>query len=55
LKEKDTAESKDMHEEEEPWLPIETKLVVISVSTGIAILIVLAVLVHIFLLGGANG
>ena len=36
---------------EEPWLPIETKLVIWSVGGGIVALIVLAILVHIFLLG----
>ena len=36
----------------EPWLPIETKLVVVSIATGIAALIVLATLVHLLLLGG---
>ncbi|MCP4602072.1 MAG: hypothetical protein GY847_16410 [Proteobacteria bacterium] len=37
---------------EEPWLPIETKLVVRSVVMGIILLIVLAALVNILLLGG---
>lgn len=36
----------------EPWLPIETKLVVGSLIGGVAALIVLAVIVHIFILGG---
>ena len=36
---------------EEPWLPIETKLVVGSLIGGMIMLIVLATLVHIFLLG----
>ena len=40
------------HEAEEPWLPIETKLVTYSVIGGIAALIVLAIVVHIFILGG---
>jgi len=39
-------------EAEEPWLPIETKLVGISVASGIVALVVLAILVHMFLLGG---
>jgi len=39
-------------EAEEPWLPIETKLVGVSVGIGIVALVVLAVLVHMFLLGG---
>ncbi len=55
MKDPEATETDDAHEVEEPWLPIETKLVVVSVGTGIAALIVLAVLVHIFLLGGANG
>jgi len=36
----------------EPWLPIETKLVVGSLIAGMIVLIVLAVLVNTFLLGG---
>ena len=40
---------------EEPWLPIETKLVTYSVIAGIATLIVLATVVHIFILGGHSG
>ena len=42
----------EAHEAEEPWLPIETKLVTYSVIGGIAALIVLATVVHIFILGG---
>jgi hypothetical protein len=48
---------KDVHKAEgpletgEPWLPIETKLVATSVIAGIIALIVLAILVHMFLLG----
>ena len=42
--------AKETDEAEEPWLPIETKLVVGSVIAGIASLIVLAALVHMFLL-----
>jgi hypothetical protein len=38
----------------EPWLPIETKLVVASIATGMVALIVLATLVHLFLLGGGR-
>ena len=38
-------------EAEDPWLPIETKLVIYSVIGGIAALIVLAIVVHIFILG----
>ncbi len=52
MKETDPTEADDTQEVEEPWLPIETKLVLISVGTGIAALVVLAVLVHMFLLGG---
>jgi hypothetical protein len=37
---------------EEPWLRIETKLVIGSVIAGMITLIVLATLVHMFLLGG---
>jgi hypothetical protein len=37
--------------ETEPWLPIETKLVVVSIATGVAALIVLATLVNLLLLG----
>jgi hypothetical protein len=37
---------------EDPWLPVETKLVLVSVASGIVALVVLAVLVHMFLLGG---
>jgi hypothetical protein len=40
------------HGTEEPWLPVETKLVGISVASGIVALVVLAILVHMFLLGG---
>jgi hypothetical protein len=36
----------------DPWLPIETKLVVRSIGMGVIILIVLAILVNVFLLGG---
>jgi type VI protein secretion system component VasF len=36
----------------EPWQPIETKLVIWSVVGGMVALIVLAILVHMFLLGG---
>jgi hypothetical protein len=39
-------------DEAEPWLPIETKLVVLSLAIGVTALIVLAILVHLFLLGG---
>ena len=49
---KDVHKAEVPHEAEEPWLPIETKLVVGSVTVGIIILIVLAILVNVFLLGG---
>ncbi len=39
-------------DEAEPWLPIETKLVVVSIAVGITALTVLATLVDLFLLGG---
>jgi hypothetical protein len=38
------------HAAEEPWLPMETKLVTYSVITGIVALVVLAILVHVFIL-----
>lgn len=46
----DVKEAND--EAEDPWLPVETKLVVVSVASGIVALVVLAILVHMFLLGG---
>lgn len=36
----------------EPWLPIETKMVVGSLVGGIVALVILAIIVHIFILGG---
>ena len=36
----------------DPWQPIETKLVIWSVVGGMIALVVLATLVHMFLLGG---
>jgi hypothetical protein len=42
---------KDLHAPAESWLPIETRMVVGSVIMGLAALIVLATLVHLFLLG----
>lgn len=44
-------DSGSLSDETEPWLPIETKLVVVSIATGIAALIVLATLVNLLLLG----
>jgi len=55
MKERDEEGTEDIHGTEEPWLPIETKLVLASVCTGLATLVVLAILVHIFLLGGSHG
>lgn len=46
------AEEKSAVEAVEPWLPIETKLVVGSLIGGVVALIVLAVIIHIFILGG---
>ena len=40
------------YEAEESWMPIETKMVAGSLVAGMIALIVLAALVHIFLLGG---
>ena len=37
---------------EEPWLPIETKLVAGSIAGGVIALIVLATMVNMFILGG---
>ena len=48
----DRASTHLAYEAQEPWLPVETKLVVGSVIAGIIALIVLAIFVHIFLLGG---
>ena len=36
----------------EPWLPIETRMVVGSLIIGGVALIILGILVHIFILGG---
>jgi len=49
-KQVDLKEASD--EAEDPWLPVETKLVVVSVTSGVVALVVLAILVHMFLLGG---
>lgn len=48
---KDAHKAERTYEAEEPWLPIETKLVVGSVIAGVVTLIVLAIVVHIFILG----
>ena len=47
-----SAEEKSAVDAVEPWLPIETKLVIGSLVGGVAALVVLAVIVHIFILGG---
>ncbi len=47
-----SAEEKAAVDAVEPWLPIETKLVIGSLVGGVAALVVLAVIVHIFILGG---
>lgn len=52
LPETEQAGVKDVaHEAEEPWLPIETKLVAYSLIGGLIALIVLAALVNMFILG----
>ena len=48
----DTLDGKVIFGEEESWLPVETKLVAGSLIAGMTTLIILAVLVHLFLLGG---
>jgi len=47
---KDPNRVEENHEIEEPWLPIETKLVVASVVGGIIATIVFAILVHMWIL-----
>jgi hypothetical protein len=47
-----SAEEKSAVNTAEPWLPIETKLVIGSLVGGIVALVVLAIIVHIFILGG---
>jgi hypothetical protein len=46
-----TKEETDAIDAVEPWLPIETKMVVGSLICGVIALIILATLVHIFILG----
>ena len=46
-----SAEEKAGVEAVEPWLPIETKLVIGSLVCGVVALVVLAIIVHIFILG----
>ena len=48
----DTCEEVTIGGAEETWLPIETKLVTRSLIIGIVALVVLATLVHMFILGG---
>ena len=48
----DTIDGEVSYGDDEPWLPIETRLVTGSVLAGMITLIILAILVHIFLLGG---
>jgi len=48
----DTYEEVTIGGAEETWLPIETKLVTRSLIIGIVALVVLATLVHMFILGG---
>lgn len=48
----DTYEEVTIGGVEETWLPIETKLVTRSLIIGIVALVVLATLVHMFILGG---
>lgn len=46
------ADGKSAVDAVEPWLPIETKMVVGSLIGGVVALVILAVIVHIFILGG---
>ena len=46
-----TKEETDTIDAVEPWLPIETKMVVGSLICGVIALIILATLIHIFILG----
>lgn len=48
---KDVYKEEVTSEVEEPWLPIETKLIATSLIVGLIALIVLATLVNIFILG----
>ena len=47
---KEHDKSKEAHETEEPWLPIETKLVVISVVSGVVAMVLFAILIHLWIL-----
>lgn len=46
------SESTIAFDSEEPWLPIETKMVIGSLIGGVIALIVLAFIVHFFILRG---
>jgi len=46
-----TKEETDAIDAVEPWLPIETKMVAGSLICGVIALIILATLIHIFILG----
>ena len=48
----DTHEGMTIGGAEESWLPIETKLVTRSIIIGVVALIILATLIHTFILGG---
>ena len=47
---KETDKEHKNHETEEPWLPVETKLVVISVVSGIIAMVLFAILIHLWIL-----
>lgn len=50
-KEMNSKEQSTIHAAE-PWLPIETKMVLGSLIGGVVALVLLAIIVHIFILGG---
>jgi hypothetical protein len=47
---KEPDKSQEIQETEEPWLPVETKLVVISVVSGIVAMVLFAILIHLWIL-----
>jgi len=47
---KEPDKSQESRETEEPWLPIETKFVVISVVSGIIAMVLFAILIHLWIL-----
>jgi len=47
---KESDKSQETQETEEQWLPVETKLVVISVVSGIIAMVLFAILVHLWIL-----